>query len=60
MLFTPGSRHDMIDKALASDADAIIVDLEDAVADSKKVEAREALKSIERCRRAQTSLATSG
>ena len=44
MLFTPGSRHDMIDKALASDADAVIVDLEDAVADSKKVEAREALR----------------
>lgn len=41
LLFTPGSRPDMIDKALASDADAIIVDLEDAVAASEKVSARE-------------------
>jgi citrate lyase subunit beta / citryl-CoA lyase len=44
MLFTPGQRHDMIDKALGSAADAIIVDLEDAVADARKEEARQRLK----------------
>ncbi len=38
MLFTPGNRVDMIEKAIRSGADAVIVDLEDAVsADNKEI-----------------------
>ena len=40
LLFTPGSRPDRIAKALASGADAVCVDLEDAVAPAEKAEAR--------------------
>jgi len=39
-LFVPGSRPDRVDKAAASGADAIIIDLEDAVALSEKASAR--------------------
>lgn len=39
-LFVPGNRPDRCDKALASRADAVIVDLEDAVAAADKVSAR--------------------
>lgn len=39
-LFVPGSRPDRFDKALASSADAIIIDLEDAVAPNSKAKAR--------------------
>lgn len=39
-LFVPGSRPDLVDEAVESGADAIIVDLEDAVALSEKTEAR--------------------
>jgi citrate lyase subunit beta / citryl-CoA lyase len=39
-LFVPGSRPDLFAKALASDADSISIDLEDAVQESRKVEAR--------------------
>ncbi len=39
-LFVPGSRPDLVDEAVKSGADAIIVDLEDAVALSEKIEAR--------------------
>jgi citrate lyase subunit beta/citryl-CoA lyase len=39
-LFVPGNRPDRCDKALASGADAIIVDLEDAVAPADKASAR--------------------
>lgn len=39
-LFVPGSRPELFAKALASAADAISVDLEDAVAPTRKVEAR--------------------
>ncbi|TVV77267.1 aldolase/citrate lyase family protein [Sphingomonas solaris] len=39
-LFTPGSRPDRFAKAAASAADALILDLEDAVAEERKVEAR--------------------
>lgn len=42
-LFVPADRPDRIDKALASGADAVIVDLEDAVAPQAKVHARTAL-----------------
>lgn len=40
LLFVPGDRPDRMDKALVSGADALILDLEDAVALSAKAEAR--------------------
>jgi citrate lyase beta subunit len=42
-LYVPASRPDRFDKALASGADAVIVDLEDAVPADEKVAARNAL-----------------
>lgn len=42
-LFVPGSRPELFAKAAASGADAISFDLEDAVAESRKAEARAAL-----------------
>lgn len=42
-LFVPANRPERIDKALSSGADAVIVDLEDAVAHAEKDLAREAL-----------------
>lgn len=42
-LFVPASRPDRFVKALASEADAVVIDLEDAVGDSAKDDAREAL-----------------
>ena len=39
-LFVPGDRPDRVDKAVATVADRVIIDLEDAVAVSKKVGAR--------------------
>ncbi|MCC5647870.1 CoA ester lyase [Nostoc sp. CHAB 5824] len=42
LLFVPGDRPDRFDKASASGADAIIIDLEDSVALDRKVVAREA------------------
>ncbi|MEZ7503516.1 CoA ester lyase [Psychrobacter sp. Arc29] len=44
-LFVPATRIDRIEKAFASGADAVIVDLEDAVAKQDKAKAREALKN---------------
>lgn len=43
LLFVPGTRTDRITKALASGADIVIVDLEDAVALEEKASARQAL-----------------
>ena len=40
LLFTPGLRPDRFAKAAATEADALILDLEDAVAENDKVEAR--------------------
>jgi citrate lyase subunit beta/citryl-CoA lyase len=40
LLFVPGDRPDRMEKALGSGADALILDLEDAVAAAKKAEAR--------------------
>ena len=42
LLFVPGSRPDRFDKAAASGADTIIIDLEDAVLPDAKAEARAA------------------
>jgi citrate lyase subunit beta/citryl-CoA lyase len=39
-LFVPGNRPDRVDKAIATAADRVIIDLEDAVSVSKKVETR--------------------
>ncbi|TGY90184.1 CoA ester lyase [Marinicauda algicola] len=43
LLFVPGSRPDRFAKALAAGADAVCVDLEDAVAPDGKADAREAV-----------------
>jgi len=39
----PGTRPDRFDKAIASGADQVILDLEDAVSDDRKAEARDAV-----------------
>ncbi|MEV4088865.1 aldolase/citrate lyase family protein, partial [Nonomuraea fuscirosea] len=39
-LYVPGDRPERFDKAVASGADVVIIDLEDAVAPGKKDEAR--------------------
>ena len=44
-LFVPATRIDRVEKAFASGADAVIVDLEDAVAQADKAQARAALKA---------------
>jgi (S)-citramalyl-CoA lyase len=49
-LFVPGSRLDRFDKARQSGADAIIIDLEDAVAPSAKDAARTAVSALLRQR----------
>ncbi|MBB4193117.1 citrate lyase subunit beta/citryl-CoA lyase [Rhizobium aethiopicum] len=43
LLFVPGDRPERFDKALASRADAVILDLEDSVASANKPRAREAV-----------------
>ncbi|WP_264675693.1 aldolase/citrate lyase family protein, partial [Pseudomonas aeruginosa] len=45
-LFVPGDRPERFAKALASGADAVIVDLEDAVQASAKAQAREHLRAF--------------
>ena len=45
-LFTPGSRRDMIEKSNRYDADAIIIDLEDAVPIQLKTQARDDLAAV--------------
>jgi citrate lyase subunit beta/citryl-CoA lyase len=44
-LFVPASRPDRYQRALASGADAVIIDLEDAVAPADKLAARDALRT---------------
>ncbi len=46
MIFTPGHRHDLVAKAIRSGADAVIVDLEDAVAAEEKPNARAMLADL--------------
>lgn len=43
-LFVPATRIDRVGKAFASGTDAVIVDLEDAVAGANKVQARKDLQ----------------
>ncbi|GAA4832311.1 CoA ester lyase [Actinomycetospora corticicola] len=45
-LYVPGHRPDLVAKALAGDAEAVVVDLEDAVPVGSKVLAREALAGL--------------
>ena len=45
-LFVPGSRPELFAKALASTADAVSFDLEDAVAEARKTEARDAVRGL--------------
>ena len=46
MIFTPGHRRDLIEKAIRSGSDAVIIDLEDAVAIDLKPQARELLADL--------------
>jgi citrate lyase subunit beta / citryl-CoA lyase len=46
LLFVPGDRPDRMMKAVTSDADALILDLEDSVAAGKKAEARQAVAAF--------------
>jgi len=46
LLFVPGDRPDRMEKALGAGADALILDLEDAVAPAAKAEARRAVASF--------------
>ncbi|MCX6519416.1 MAG: aldolase/citrate lyase family protein [Actinobacteria bacterium] len=45
-LYVPGDRPDRVAKAMASTADAVIVDLEDAVKPASKPAARDALRAL--------------
>ena len=45
-LYVPGDTPERFDKALASGADAVICDLEDAVAEAAKTAAREAVAEV--------------
>ena len=45
-LFVPASRPDLFRKALSSEADAISIDLEDSVVDSRKAEARATVQAF--------------
>jgi citrate lyase subunit beta/citryl-CoA lyase len=54
-LFVPGARPELFGKALASAADAISIDLEDAVVESRKGEARAAVAEFLRSSEAQSS-----
>ena len=46
LLFVPGDRPDRMEKALGAGADALILDLEDAVAPAAKAEARKAVAAF--------------
>jgi len=48
MIFSPGNRPDLVAKGVASGADAVIVDLEDAVPESAKEAARRNLRDLPR------------
>lgn len=46
LLFVPGHKPSMVAKAMASEADGVIIDLEDAVPDDRKLEARAQLAEL--------------
>ncbi len=46
LIFTPGNRHDLVAKAIKSGADAVIVDLEDAVPADAKPKTRDMLADL--------------
>jgi citrate lyase beta subunit len=46
LLFTPGNRLDRVPKALAAGADAVILDLEDAVGAADKLASRDAVRAF--------------
>ena len=46
LLFTPGNRLDRVPKALAAGADAVILDLEDAVGAADKLASRTAVTAF--------------
>ena len=48
ILYVPGDRPDRFEKALASDADGVVLDLEDSVAAGAKVPARSAVAEFVR------------
>ena len=52
-LYAPGNDPRKIEKALASEADAVVLDLEDAVAPNRKEEARESISDVLRSRPAK-------
>ena len=45
-LFVPGSRPKLFPKAFAGEADGVSIDLEDAVEESRKAEARNAVARV--------------
>ncbi|MDH6593348.1 tripartite-type tricarboxylate transporter receptor subunit TctC/citrate lyase beta subunit [Variovorax sp. TBS-050B] len=45
-LFVPGTRPELFDKALGGAADSVCFDLEDAVAEPRKAEARETVRTL--------------
>lgn len=60
-LFAPGDRPDRVEKALASDADMVCIDLEDSVAPSSKAGARNtALELLARFRSDRLALRING
>lgn len=57
LLFVPGHRTDWVDKAIASGADAVVLDLEDAVPAAEKQAARHVVReSIDRVRETNTEV----
>ena len=46
LIFVPGNRRDMLDKARAFDADVIVIDLEDSVPPGEKLNARQVVKEM--------------
>jgi citrate lyase subunit beta/citryl-CoA lyase len=54
LLFVPGDRPERMEKALAADADALILDLEDSAAPTAKAVAREAIAAF--LQRARTDI----
>ena len=46
LLYCPGDDREMMEKAVETDADTVIFDLEDAVAPAAKTEARETVRSL--------------